>query len=86
MSERQYQRFSDRFIQISPLYTEAGWYLKLRDDEIKGPFHSRKEARSILSDLFGITPEMSGDYIDSTPESDTTCFSKDSRAAIRVIT
>ena len=79
MTESQYQRFSDRFFQISPLYTEAGWYLKLREDVIKGPFNSRQEAHAMLFDLFGITPDMSGDYIVSTQESGTSCFSKDSR-------
>jgi len=79
MTESQYQRFSDRFFQTSPLYTEAGWYIKLRDDVIKGPFSSRQEAHAILFNLFGITPDMSEDYIVATQKSDSTYFSEDSR-------
>jgi len=80
MEENQYQRFSDRFFQTSPLYTEAGWYLKLRDDVIKGPFNSRQEAHTMLFNLFGISLDMmSEDYIIATQKSDSTYFSKDSR-------
>lgn len=78
MTESQYQRFSDRFFQTSQLYTEAGWYIKLRDDEIKGPFQSRKEASAVLLNLFGITPDMSEDYLITTQKIGTR-FSKDSR-------
>lgn len=39
-----YQRFSDRFFRLSPLYTYPGWYFKARDGCPIGPFLSREGA------------------------------------------
>lgn len=55
MSEDKYQRFSDRFFQVSPLYTKPGWYLKLREGNVIGPYPNRSAAQAALFSLFGIT-------------------------------
>lgn len=54
MSKDQYQRFSDRFFQVSPLLTEPGWYIKLREGNVIGPFSSKAVARVALFNLFGV--------------------------------
>ena len=38
MAEVTYQRFSDRFFRLSPLYTWPGWYFKARRCPPIGPF------------------------------------------------
>ena len=54
MSKDQYQRFSDRFFQVSPLLTDPGWYIKLRQGNVIGPFSSKAVARVALFNLFGV--------------------------------
>ncbi len=83
MAEMQFQRFSDRFFQASPLYTKAGWYIKLRDGAVEGPFPSKEAAQALLANLFGITPEMSENHIVSTQESGAATYSRDSRVSLR---
>ena len=55
MSEQKYQRFSDRFFELSALFAEPGWYFKLRGGEIKGPYSSRENAQNELYALFSIS-------------------------------
>jgi hypothetical protein len=82
MAEDQFQRFSDRFFRVSPLFTEAGWYVKLRDGDVRGPFPSREAAQAMLFTLFGITPEMSEGRIYSTAENIPELFSGNSRTSM----
>lgn len=79
MADNEFQRFSDRFFRVSPLYTEPGWYIKLREGEVKGPFDSRTEAQITLFNLFGITAEMSDGHIVSAQEDVDDLYSVDSR-------
>ncbi|WP_078484503.1 hypothetical protein [Solemya pervernicosa gill symbiont] len=45
MSEKNFQRFSDRYFRVSPLYALPGWYLKLRGrGKIMGPYPTRQHA------------------------------------------
>ena len=60
MSDHTYQRFSDRFFEVSPLFTKPGWYARLREDKAIGPFRSREAAHIALSQLFGLPLECSG--------------------------
>jgi len=53
------QRYSDRFIQLSPLLTEPGWYAKLREGKVIGPFSTRDAAQIAIFNLVGIAPEDS---------------------------
>lgn len=36
-----YQRFSDRFFRLSPLYADPGWYFRVRGEAPVGPYSSR---------------------------------------------
>ena len=54
MSDELYQRFSDRFFQVSPLYTRPGWYIKLREGDVMGPYQSKEAAQAALLSLFGM--------------------------------
>ena len=54
MSDDQYQRFSDRFFEVSPLYTRSGWYIRLRGGKVIGPFICKAAARVALFNLFGV--------------------------------
>ena len=55
MADTQFQRFSDRFFQVSPLYTQPGWYIKLRENKVLGPYPSKEAAQMALFNLFGVT-------------------------------
>jgi len=57
MSDHRFQRFSDRFFRVSPLLTRPGWYAKLREGEVVGPFSSREAAHDALCELFGLSVE-----------------------------
>ncbi len=58
MSKEIFQRFSDRFIQLSPLLTEPGWYAKLRGGDIIGPFSTKSAARIAIFNLIGVAFEV----------------------------
>ena len=44
MADIVFQRFSDRYFQLSPLYAPAGWYFKARGISPMGPYFSRVAA------------------------------------------
>lgn len=77
MSDEKFQRFSDRFFRVSPLYTRPGWYIKLREGNVIGPFATKKLAQSALFNLFGITDNDNG-LISQTAEARNP-YSGDSR-------
>lgn len=58
MPEKQYQRYSDRFFEVSPLLTRPGWYARLREGGVVGPFPSREAAHIALCELFGLPTEV----------------------------
>ena len=55
MSDNKYQRFSSRMFQVSPLFTSPGWYIRLREGKVIGPFANKETAQTALFNLFGIT-------------------------------
>ena len=77
MTERKFQRFSDRFFQVSPLYTRPGWYIKLREGKVIGPFPSKALAQAALFNLYGIA-DLDGDIVAQACETPSH-YSGDSR-------
>ncbi|MCW8887846.1 MAG: hypothetical protein OQK25_02160, partial [Gammaproteobacteria bacterium] len=65
----------------SPLFTQAGWYIKLRDGAVDGPFPTKEEAQAMLLNLFGITPDRSENQIFSTEDIESAAYSGDSRSS-----
>jgi hypothetical protein len=68
MPNSKYQRFSDRFFQVSPLLTTPGWYVKLRSGSVLGPFSTKARAQAALFEFFGITKNASEYLIVETAE------------------
>ena len=77
MSDDKYQRVSERFFQVSPLYTRPGWYIKLREGDVLGPFANRRSAQSALFTLLGIA-DTDNEFISQTADA-TVPYSSDSR-------
>lgn len=77
MSESQYQRFSERLFQVSPLLTRPGWYIRLREGKVIGPFISRETAQLALLNLFGIA-DSDNETITQTAEQHSH-YARDSR-------
>lgn len=78
MAVKQFQRFSDRFFQLSPLYTRPGWYIKLRENTVVGPYPCREAAQAALLTMFGIA-DPDGEIISQVSES-TVLYSDNSRS------
>lgn len=57
MSHHKYQRFSDRFFEVSPLYTIPGWYARVREGKTIGPFPSKGDAHRALCEIFGLATD-----------------------------
>ncbi|MCW8824916.1 MAG: hypothetical protein OQK78_00685 [Gammaproteobacteria bacterium] len=81
MADSEFQRFSDRYFRVSPLFTQAGWYIKLRDGAVDGPFPTKEEAQAMLFNLFGISPDCSEKQIFSTEDPGIVAYSDDSRSS-----
>ena len=77
MSEQRYQRFSERFFQVSPLYTQPGWYIRLREGKTLGPFPTKAAAQIALFNLFGIVELNECAQLDA--QEDMQFYSHDSR-------
>jgi hypothetical protein len=78
MSSDNFQRFSDRLFQVSPLLTRPGWYARLREGKCIGPFSSKQAAQLALFELFAIPPNASEHLLVETTEP-TPHYSPDSR-------
>ncbi len=72
MSMSEFERFSDRFFRLSPLYAEPGWYFKIRSGTPMGPYENREQAEQAARnyayqcqqtyDMGGRSPEQTLSY------------------------
>ena len=44
MEENSFPRYSERYFFLSPLYSDPGWYFRVRGGRSRGPFYRKEHA------------------------------------------